>query len=301
MGSPGGLPLGEDCYFWLVSLMLSDSKLLYVVARVLVALWAWNGVVASSQQTPRPQNFNAASTRGEKTFASSCAGCHGLDGRGGERAPNIADSSRVQRLSDAQIAHVVENGIPGTGMPAFHSLASSDVKAVVTYLRTLHGTKKALNLPGDGKRGETIFFAKAGCSGCHMVLGKGGFIASDLSGYGRAHAVEQTRSAIINPPPGSDQQARMVTATTRAGEKYVGRIRNEDNFSLQLQTWDGAFRFLSKSDIEKSEYSSQGLMPTDYASTLSSDELNDLVNYLLSVANARTGPPGTPQREFEDQ
>jgi putative heme-binding domain-containing protein len=207
----------------------------------------------------------------------------------------------VQRLSDTQIGHVVENGIPGTVMPAFHSLASSDVTAVVTYLRTLHGTKKALNLPGDGKRGETIFFAKAGCSGCHMVLGKGGFIASDLSGYGRAHAVEQTRSAIINPPPGSDQQARMVTTTTRGGEKYVGRIRNEDNFSLQLQTWDGAFRFLSKSDIEKSEYSSQGLMPTDYASTLSADELNDLVSYLLSVANARTSPSETPRKEFEDE
>ena len=126
-------------------------------------------------------------------------------------------------------------------------------------------------------------------------------MASDLSGYGRAHAVEQTRSAIIHPPPGSNRQARMVTTTTRGGEKYVGRIRNEDNFSLQLQTWDGAFRFLSKSDIEKSEYSPQGLMPTDYASTLSSDELNDLVNYLLSVANARTSSSATPQKEFEDQ
>src|ERR1700675_3920243 len=151
--------------------MLSDSKRRYVAAPFLVALWAANGVVASSQtrtQSPRSQNFNAVSTQGEKTFASSCAGCHGLDGRGGERAPNIADSSRVQRLPDAQIAHLGRNGIPGTGMPAFHSLASSDVKEVVTYLRTLHGTKKALTLPGDAKRGETFFFEKAGCSGCHM-------------------------------------------------------------------------------------------------------------------------------------
>jgi hypothetical protein len=29
--------------------------------------------------------------------------------------------------------------------------------------------------------------------------------------------------------------------------------------------------------------------------------LNDLVNYLLSVANARTSPSETPQKEFEDQ
>jgi hypothetical protein len=31
----------------------------------------------------------------------------------------------------------------------------------------------------------------------------------------------------------------MATVTTRGGKKYTGRIRNEDNFSLQLQTLDG--------------------------------------------------------------
>ena len=160
--------------------------------------------------------------------------------------------------------HIIQNGVPGTGMPAFHTLEPADVKAVVTYLRTVQGTKQTVKLPGDPVRGETIFFGKAGCSACHMVAGKGGFIASDLSSYARTHDVEQIRSSVTTPAPATDRQARLVTATIRGGEKIVGRIRNEDNFSLQLQTLDGAFYFVTKSDLESLEYNSQTLMPSDY-------------------------------------
>jgi cytochrome c oxidase cbb3-type subunit 3 len=284
--------------------MLSSPKSLCVLVSVLGALWPGNGFVARAQAPPqslRQKDSKLVSTQGKQTFAATCANCHGLDGRGGERAPNIAESPKVQRLSDAQIAHIIENGIPGTGMPAFHSLESSDIKAVVTYLRTLQGTKTTVKLPGDPVRGETIFFGKAGCSGCHMVAGKGGFIASDLSGYARTHAVEQTRGAITNPIPNSERQARMVTAIIRGGEKYVGRIRNEDNFSLQLQTLDGTFHFVTKSDLEGLEYSSQTLMPSDYGSSLSPDELNDVISYLMSVANAGARESGIPKKEFEEE
>src|SRR5271155_953104 len=264
-------------------------------ALVLAALWAACLGTALSQ-TPK-QSFGQkdakqVSTLGKQTFASTCANCHGLDGRGGERAPNIAENPKVQRLSDSQIEHIVENGVPGTGMPAFHSLETTDVKAVVTYLRTLQGTKQMLKPPGDPGRGETIFFGKAGCSGCHLIAGKGGFIASDLSSYARTHTVEQIRSAITDPAAGSDLQARLVTVTTRGGEKVVGRIRNEDNFSLQLQTLEGTFHFVTKSDLERLEYNPQTLMPADYSSTLSPDELNDVVSYLIKVA----GASGTPKK-----
>lgn len=270
---------------------------------VLAALWAASCFAAwpqTPQQSSPQTNIRPVSTRGKQTFASTCAHCHGLDGRGGERAPNIAENPKVQRLPDVQIAHIIENGIPGTAMPAFHSLEASTVKAVVTYLRTLQGTRQTLKLPGDPVRGEAIFFGKAACSACHMVAGKGGFIASDLSSYARTHTVEQMRSAITDPAPASDRQARLVTATIRCGEKVVGRIRNEDNFSLQLQTLDGTFHFVTKSDLEALEYNSQALMPSDYSSTLRPDELNDVVSYLIKVAGANAS--GTPKKadEWED-
>jgi hypothetical protein len=90
-----------------------------------------------------------------------------------------------------------------------------------------------------------------------------------------------------------------VTLTTRGGEKYVGRIRNEDNFSVQLQALDGTFYFVDRSDLAGAD-SSQTLMPTDYGSTLSSNELNDLVSYLMRVANVKPGEVATKREEFED-
>jgi cytochrome c oxidase cbb3-type subunit III len=262
---------------------------------VLAALWAASCFAAGPQKDVR-----TLSIRGKQTFASTCANCHGLDGRGGERAPNIAENPKVQRLSDSQIERTVENGIPGTAMPAFRSLETSEVKAVVMYLRTLQGTKQTVKLPGDPVRGETIFFGKAGCSGCHIIAGKGGFIASDLSSFAQTHTVEQIRSAIITPARATDRQAQLATITIRGGEKVVGRIRNEDNFSLQLQTVDGTFHFMTKSDLEGLEYNSQPLMPSDYSSTLSPDGLNDVVSYLMKVANVSSSKTPKKAEEWED-
>jgi cytochrome c oxidase cbb3-type subunit III len=268
----------------------------------LLALCALGGSVATSQMAQpraRQKDNEPTSTQGKKTFASTCASCHGLDGRGGERAPNIAERSSVQQLSDAQLFHIIENGIPGTGMPAFHALESPDIKAVVTYLRTLQGPKKPVKLPGDPERGEAIFFGRTGCSTCHMVTGKGGFIASDLSKYAGSHTVDQIRNAIASPDPANHTSARVVTATVRGGEKYSGRVRNEDNFSLQLQALDGTFHFIAKSDLEGLDYSPQSLMPSDYASTLSITELSDIVSYLMRMANTST--PEKPTKEFEEE
>jgi putative heme-binding domain-containing protein len=119
-----------------------------------------------------------------------------------------------------------------------------------------------------------------------MVAGSGGFIASDLSGYARSHSVEEIRKAITNPNQGRDAHTRSVMAITRDGQKYAERIRNEDNFSLQLQTLDGTFHFLLKSNLERLEYNSQSLMPSDYGSTLSPRELDDVVSYLINASKA---------------
>jgi cytochrome c oxidase cbb3-type subunit III len=243
--------------------------------------------VAAPQMTGENQNLPPKTTdlsvQGKQTFTSTCAQCHGLDGKGSERGPNIADRPSVQRLSDSQISHVIENGVPGTGMPAFHSLQAPQVRALVAYLRMLQGKNETTTLPGDPAQGKTVFFGKAGCSECHMIEGQGGFIAADLSDYARSHAVEQIRGAILNLPS-SNRQVRLVTATLRDGEKFQGRVRDEDNFSVQLQTLDGTFHFLAKSEIDKMEADSQSLMPSNYGSRLGPQELNDLISYLMSVA-----------------
>jgi cytochrome c oxidase cbb3-type subunit III len=268
----------------------SEFKVALLLAGCTALVWSQAALPASSK--------TVSANRGKQIFSSACAQCHGLDGKGSERAPNIAERPAVQRLSDSQIFQIIQNGIPGTGMPAFHSFSDSQIRAVVVHLRTLQGKNKTAALPGNPEQGKTLFFGRAGCSQCHMVAGAGGFIASDLSEYGRVHQVEQIRSAIVDPAS-AGKQVRMVTVTLRGGQKYMGRLRNEDNFSLQLQTLDGTFYFLSKPDVDQMQFDSQSLMPADYGSRLDPHELNDVISYLMKVAGTSGDASPAKAEEWE--
>ncbi len=219
---------------------------------------------------------------GAAIFASNCATCHGADGRGGEHAPNIATAPEVQRLADRDLAGIVRNGIPGAGMPAFSSLQPQQLDAVVSYLRILQGRGDIVKLPGDPARGEALFFGKAQCSDCHMVKGKGGFIGSDLSFYGADARPDQIRAIILDPDKNLPSQKKATTVVTRTGQKLTGMLKVNDNFSLSLQTPDGAFHFLPRSELVQVDIGSSSLMPA--ASKLSDKEVDDLVSYLLHIA-----------------
>jgi putative heme-binding domain-containing protein len=237
-------------------------------------------------QSRHAKPAKSSSAAGQQMFASACGSCHGLDGRGGERAPNIAQAATVQRLSDQQLTRIVTEGVPGTGMPAFHSLGSGGISAVVKYLRVLQGRAAPSVVPGVATRGQALFFGRAGCSSCHMVGGQGGFLASDLSGYGKSHSLDEIRQAIVKPRADSAQRAKNAVVTTQDGTRLEGIVRNEDNFSIQMQSKDGTYHFIDKSDTKNVEYDPTPVMPANYDSTLSRDDLNDIVSYLVTTAKA---------------
>jgi cytochrome c oxidase cbb3-type subunit III len=241
---------------------------------------------------PHPQNSPAHSAQrsgARQIFATTCAACHGLDGMGSERAPNIISNPQVQKLSASEMFTVISGGVPGTGMPAFQRLGKPAITSLVAYVKGLQGKNQTARLPGDPKNGEALFFGSTQCSSCHMAAGRGGFIAPDLSTYGQTHAPEQIESAIMNPAA-RDSTKSIVTATTASGERYQGIVRNEDNFSLQLQSEDGAFHFLAKTDLKKIERGQGSIMPSDYSSRLTAAQLNDVVSYLLSLGNTSAAP-----------
>jgi cytochrome c oxidase cbb3-type subunit III len=232
---------------------------------------------------------------GRQVFENRCAGCHGIDGRGGERAPDIATSAKTQRRSDSALAQIINNGIPSAGMPAFGTLDASTRRSLIRYLRFLQGKTGSAALPGNPLNGKAIFFGRARCSECHLAAGAGGFIALDLSSYGRARSAEDIRDAIIKPGQPSNASGGTVTIATRARQTLTGILRNEDNFSLQLQSLDGAFHLLMKSDVASMTRDSNSLMPADYGSTLSASELNDLVSFLMSVDQQDKSSPDHPK------
>jgi cytochrome c oxidase cbb3-type subunit III len=248
---------------------------------VLLSLGAAGNIVGQNPDSKESASGLKLDVAGKNVFEGKCATCHGLDGLGGEHAPDIVRRPDLKALSDEAWLKVIHDGIPEEGMPGFPSLGGEDAHAVVAYLRFLQGRSARNWAPGDPARGHDLFFGKAGCSACHQIVGRGQFVAGDLGGFARDHPADEIRDAVLRPTGGPQE---IATAVARDGRKFSGLIRNEDNASLQLQDGDGRFYLLIKSGLISIERKSGDPMPVGYGRQLSSTELDDLVGYILREA-----------------
>ena len=231
--------------------------------------------------------------RGKSIFELRCATCHGLDGLGGEHAPDVIRRTPVRTLSDQALLNLIHDGIPPAGMPGFADMGKEDGQALVAYLRFLQGKSAGTSIAGDPVRGRDVFFGKAGCSACHS---RGQFMAEGLSGFARDHQVGEIREAILRPTRGRPETA---TAIALDGRKFSGIVRNEDNASLQLQDDDGGFYLLMKSSLISVQRKTGEPMPVDYGQRLNATELDDLVGYILHEAHA-PDLPSSPSGNDEE-
>ena len=259
----------------------------WILAALICAL-AVSQAQTTAPRTDEQNQSNQALAAGRRTFESTCAPCHGLNGKGGEHAPDIATSPEVVRLSDRETLKVLQEGILQKGMPPFIALGPARLSEVLNYLRSLQGKDKtAAVMPASVKEGKEIFAGKGGCLECHMVQGVGGFLGSDLSDYGASHSADDIRSAIVSADQRPGFRKGLAKATTKDRQQISGLVRNEDNFSVQLQALDGTFHLLEKSGLSELSFDSAPVMPSDYDSKLSKSELDQLVGYLLSIADAK--------------
>jgi cytochrome c oxidase cbb3-type subunit III len=262
---------------------------------VLCLFLAQIGIAQSSQQSKAAHAAPQPTSDGRQIFESRCAACHGLDGRGGERGPDITTRPQIVQLSDRELGEILRQGRPSAGMPPFVSLGTANLKTLLSYVRFLQGKDSAMVLAGNAPNGKQLFFGKAKCADCHMVHGEGGFVGRDLSAYGATLSAREIRRYIVAPGESASSGKRMTTVKLHDAQ-ITGIVRNEDNFSLQLQLLDGTFRFLSKSEFAAIESSSEPIMPTNYGSLLTAAELDDLVKYLRTVAI----PEPTPKHAWGD-
>lgn len=257
--------------FWAVSFWWSSGEQSFIYAQ------------KTNQAVTSGPSHGTNSELGRMLFESNCAGCHGLDGRGGEKGPNIATRPEISQRSDDEILAILRQGVASAGMPAFGRLGDEKLEAVVRHLRTLQGLNGKTEIAGNADEGRKRFFEKGGCATCHTINGTGGFLGSDLSSYGAVTSVAEMREQIMN----HDQlpRASKMVVSTRDGSRLSGFARNEDNFSLQLQTVDGKFHFLDKSEVISMDHS-PAASAADADKKLSKSDLDALISYLVRVAQS---------------
>ena len=109
------------------------------------------------------------------------------------------------------------------------------------------------------------------------------------------------RDEIIKTPRVPAQGYRAARLATRNGDQFEGTVRNEDNFSVQLQTKDGSFHLFKRADLASFEYTGGSLMPANYRERLSDEDLNNLIAYLITVSRKQKVMPVVKKHEDEDE
>jgi PQQ-dependent dehydrogenase (methanol/ethanol family) len=224
---------------------------------------------------------------GNKLYSLHCAGCHGPDGRGTDRAPAVTGSRRLRARSVEQLREVIRKGVPSAGMPPFE-LPQPELDALAALVHSLNAPAAETILTGDPAAGERLFFGKGQCASCHTVPGGGRPIGPDLSNLGSRMTGTEIQQALVDPNSRAAPGYAPVAVTLRDGRTIRGVTRGRSNFDIQLQDLEGRLHMLQESQIASISDEKQSLMPPLNASA---DEMRDLISYLGRL----TGPaPGKP-------
>jgi len=256
------------------------------------------GAQGADDRNPFAGDAKAAKA-GEYEFRINCALCHGLGAKGGGRGPDLTRAQKKFAHTDAEMFQVISNGIAGTAMPANGTngqgvgMTDEEIWQIITYIRSQE-VKATAKSAGDAAHGKQLFYGDANCAVCHMVEGKGGRMGPDLTSVGGSRTREALIDSVRNPSrrlawglteatKEFPQEYESVTVVTADGKKIRGVTLNEDSFSVQVMDMGGQIHLLDKDQLRSFQKSRESMMPVYGADTLSDQELEDIVAFLVGV------------------
>jgi putative heme-binding domain-containing protein len=196
--------------------------------------------------------------RGGQTFLANCASCHGPNGDG-VTGVNLASGHFNHATTDQDLINIIQSGIPGTPMPPFN-LRDAQAGQIVAYLRTLPATFSAsqtIGLRGDAANGKLIVEGKGECLSCHRMKTPsgitGGFLGPELSDMGATRRSIDLERALTNPGAAIRTNNRVARVVTKDGATILGRLLNQETYSVQLIDGEGNLRSFQKSSVRQVE------------------------------------------------
>ena len=217
---------------------------------------------------------------GARLYEARCSTCHGAQGDaiGGV---NLRSGKFRNAITDRDLAAFIRAGSPTAGMPPF-PLDNADMAGIIAYLRNMNTFDAATVKAGDVVRGRAVFEGKGGCRTCHRVGRTGSFVAPDLSDIGAVRSAGSLQRSLLEPTSQMMPVNRTVRLITKDGTVITGRRLNEDTYSIQIMDDREQLRSLLKSDLREFTIVKTSPMPS-FKDTLTSDELADLLGFLLSL------------------
>jgi putative heme-binding domain-containing protein len=254
-----------------------------VSAMAMVAILSCAATVLSAQ-TPADlhgsQYPDVDIAHGAGLYAARCVTCHGAQGDaiGGV---NLRSGKFRNAITDTDLARFIRAGSQAAGMPPF-ALDNADMAGIIAYLRNMNRFDAATVKAGDAVRGRAIFDGKGACRTCHRVGTTGSRVAPDLTDIGAVRSAGSIQRSLLDPSSQMMPINRSVRVTKKDGTVINGRRLNEDTYTVQLIDERERLHSILKSDLREYTISKTSPMPS-FKGTLTSDELADLLGYLLSL------------------
>lgn len=119
--------------------MLTEKQIDAIVGGIR-SRWSKPDALEGSIPPPYSSTESGDASRGSKVYATYCQSCHGVGGRGGQKASSVVDGSFLALLSDQELRTIVIVGRPELGAPDWrndvpgHPMTVQDVSDVVAWL-----------------------------------------------------------------------------------------------------------------------------------------------------------------------
>lgn len=235
-----------------------------------------------AQEIGDHQYTTEAIEAGSRVYTQQCALCHGPQG-------GLVDGVDLRRgqfrtaQSDSDLVAIITGGAAEGAMPAF-DLRSEELNGVIAFIRAGFDPEGVAIKIGDPIRGKALFEGEGECADCHRVNGVGPRTAPDLSFIGAIRTPASLQRNLLDPATALLPINRPVRIVTVNEETIVGRRLNEDTYTVQVVDSNERLRSLRKTDIVTYEISDA---PSKQPTTLSSDEVADVIGYLLTLRGLR--------------
>lgn len=237
---------------------------------------------------------SASQEQGRATFQRTCSPCH--------------STSRItsHRLSHAAWENVVDNMISrgakatpdeqeqivgyltanfGIGRRAPKNAASKEQSAE-SRQRSVRAKTPPVPALDDSQITRAKQLIKSNdCLSCHRLDGEGSFAGPDLGDAGANNNARQIRASLVSPSEELAPQNRSVRLVTDDGNTVVGKLLNQDGFTVQLIDAPGHLLSFQKADLREFTIITANSMPS-YANKLAPQDLSLLVKYLHSLRGA---------------
>ena len=258
------------------------QKMIDLAVLVVVVATVGSMAVAAQQaaQLHDSQYPDVDIAQGASLYTARCAVCHGAQGDaiGGV---NLRSGKFRNAITDRDLAGFIRAGSQAAGMPPF-TLDDADMAGIIAYLRNMNSFDAATVKTGNVAAGRAVFEGKGACTKCHRVGRLGSHVAPNLTDIGSVRSAGSLQRSLLEPTSQMMPINRPVRLVTKDGTVINGRRLNEDTYSIQVMDDRERLHSVRKDDVREFTIVKTSPMPS-YKDTLTSEELSDLLGYLLSL------------------